>query len=325
MLNPRLTFVEDMPVEHILRTSPDKPKAALPRRVTESNGAVAVQPATMASVGQKFEIFSDEHCVGCRDALAAAAHELKTPLAIMGGYLQLLLGQQLGPLNPRQMEVLTEMQANGARLSNFVQNLLTYATLKVDRFEMQYDMGDINTCVREIAEVWAQRFQEKAIAFYFLPGKGLQHFPFDYYKVQHIVSNLLDNAVKYTPSSGTVWLHIEPYFWERRTIQRRTIQRPPAVERRQQPVNSPNCCRISISDTGPGIAPEFQQEIFEEYFRLTTEGSRAEGYGLGLAIARRLVQAAGGKIWVESEPGNGSKFSFLILLNLSPKPVPEEQ
>jgi signal transduction histidine kinase len=80
-------------------------------------------------------------------------------------------------------------------------------------------------------------------------------------------------------------------------------------------VTNPNCCRISVADTGPGIAPEFQQEIFEEYFRLTTAGTRAEGQGLGLAIARRLVQAAGGKIWVESDPGNGSKFSFLCLLN----------
>ena len=320
MLNLRLAFVEDMPVEHSLGTSPHKPKATLPRRVTKSDATIATHPATTTSVGEKFEIFSDEHCVSCRDALASAAHELKTPLAIMGGYLQLLLAQQLGPLNQRQMEVLTEMQANGARLSNFVQNLLAYATLKVDRLEMEYDIGDINNCVREIAEVWAQRFQEKAIAFYFLPGEKLQRFPFDYYKVQHIVSNLLDNAVKYTPSSGTVWLHIEPYFWERRTI-----QRPPVVERRRRRVNSANCCRISISDTGPGIAPEFQQEIFEEYFRLTTEGSRAEGYGLGLAIARRLVQAAGGKIWVESEPGNGSKFSFLVLLNPSPKRVAEEQ
>src|SRR5271157_4351487 len=266
------------------------------------------------------EILSDDnHCASCREALAAAAHELKTPLAIMGGYLNLLLTQKLGPLTPRQLEVLSEMQDNGARLTNFVQNVLAYATLKVERYQIHYEVADINACLREIAEFWAQRFQDKAIAFYFFPDEQLPAFPFDWYKVQHIVSNLLDNAMKYTPSSGTVWLHVEPYFWERRT----TLRVPPA-ERRRQRLNSPNCCRISVSDTGPGIAPEFQQEIFDEYFRLTPEGTRAEGYGLGLAIARRLVQAAGGKIWVESEPGAGSKFSVLLLLNPTPKRVAED-
>lgn len=255
-------------------------------------------------------VTDDDHCPACRVALAAAAHELKTPLAIMGGYLHLLLTQKLGPLTPQQLDVLSEMQDNGVRLTNFIQNLLTYASLRVDRYEIQYETADVNACLREIAEVWAQRFQDKAIAFYFLPDEKLPAFPFDWYKVQHIVSNLLDNAMKYTPSSGTVWLHVEPYFWERRTIRRK-----PLVERRRRLVAHPNCCRISVADTGPGIAPEFQQEIFDEYFRLTREGTRTDGHGLGLAIARRLVQAAGGKIWVESEAGSGSKFSFLCLLN----------
>ncbi|HUI85293.1 MAG TPA: HAMP domain-containing sensor histidine kinase, partial [Candidatus Binatia bacterium] len=238
----------------------------------------------------------------------------------MSGYLHLLLSEKMGPLSPRQTEVLTEMQANSVRLSSFIQNLLTYTSLKVDRFEMHYEVADINECIREIAEVWAQRFQDKAIAFYFLPGKKLELFPFDYYKVQHVVSNLLDNAMKYTSPSGTVWLTVDPYFWERRTV-----QRPRRVERRKQRSDAPNCCRVSVSDTGPGIAPEFQQEIFQEYFRINSNGTRAEGYGLGLAIARRLVQSAGGKIWVESEPGAGSRFSFLVLLNPPSKLVVEEQ
>jgi signal transduction histidine kinase len=283
-------------------------------------GVIPMPPAKMSPVKPTPEPVSHEHCSCCRDALASAAHELKTPLAIMAGYLHLLLSEKLGPLSPRQMEVLTEMQANGARLSNFIQNLLTYTALKVDRLELHYEVGDINGCIREIAEVWSQRFQEKAIAFYFLPNDKLEAFPFDYYKIQHVVSNLLDNAMKYTPASGTVWLHVEPYFWERRTV-----ARPPTVERRRQRVNAPNCCRISVADTGPGIAPEFQQEIFDEYFRLVPQGMRAEGHGLGLAIARRLVQSAGGKIWVESEPGTGSKFSCLILLNPPPPRLTEEQ
>jgi len=89
----------------------------------------------------------------------------------------------------------------------------------------------------------------------------------------------------------------------------------PSLDPRNRRVASPNCCRITVADTGPGIAPAHQQEIFEEYVRVAHGDSRAEGYGLGLAIARRLVQAAGGKIWVESELGHGSKFSFLVPLN----------
>jgi signal transduction histidine kinase len=264
---------------------------------------VAVKPA--------IELLRDDnHCAACRDALTAAAHELKTPLAIMGGYLDLLLSEKLGPLAPRQLEVLREMQDNGERLTTFVQNVLSYATLRADRYEIQNEVADINACLREIAEFWAQRFQDKAIAFYYFPDEKVPAFPFDWYKVQHVVSNLLDNAMKYTPSSGTVWLHVEPYFWERRALKRK-----PLVERRRRLVANPNCCRISVADTGPGIAPEYQQEVFEEYFRLMPDGTRAEGHGLGLAIARRLVQAAGGKVWVESDPGNGSKFSFLCLLN----------
>jgi signal transduction histidine kinase len=308
-----------MPVERRSGIIPESAEESL-RADGKVKGVVQMQPAKMSSVRQPLELVTEEHCNCCRDALASAAHELKTPLAIMGGYLHLLLTEKLGPLSPRQVEVLTEMQANSARLSNFIQNLLTYTSLKVDRFELHYETGDINDCVREIAEVWAQRFHDKAIAFYFLTNEKLEQFPFDYYKVQHVVSNLLDNAMKYTPSSGTVWLHVEPYFWERRAV-----SRPPLVERRKQRVIAPNCCRISVSDTGPGIAHEFQQEIFEEYFRLTPQGMRAEGYGLGLAIARRLVQTAGGKIWVESEPGSGSKFSFLVLLNPQPKRAAEEQ
>src|SRR5215472_14155341 len=106
-----------------------------------------MEDTTESSTKHTFELFGEEHhCAACRDALASAAHELKTPLAIMGGYLQLLLTEKLGPLNTRQIEILTEMQANGVRLSNFIQNLLTYTSLKVDRLEMHYEIGDINDC-----------------------------------------------------------------------------------------------------------------------------------------------------------------------------------
>ena len=82
-------------------------------------------------------------------------------------------------------------------------------------------------------------------------------------------------------------------------------------ERRRQAINVPNAVKVSVADTGPGIRPEFHLEIFDDFFRLPGSES-AEGMGLGLAIARRLLQGMGGKIWVESEPGAGCKFSFII-------------
>jgi len=82
-------------------------------------------------------------------------------------------------------------------------------------------------------------------------------------------------------------------------------------DRRRQATNVPNAVKVSVADTGPGIRPEFHMEIFDDFFRLPGSES-AEGMGLGLAISRRLLQGMGGKIWVESEPGSGCKFSFLI-------------
>ena len=264
-----------------------------------------------ARENRNFHLVQDsEPAADLREALATVAHEIKTPLGVIDGYLHLLLARKLGPLTKKQFEVLTEIQENGLRLTNFVQNLLAYASLKVERMEMQFEMGDMNACLQEIAELWSQRFLDRAIAFYFLPSEKLPRFRFDWFKVQHIISNLLDNASKYTPEGGTVWLHVDPYFWERRSAKSQ-----PPVDRRRAANNGANCCRVTVADTGPGIDPEFQQEIFEDYVRLAHEGTRADGYGMGLAIARKLVQAAGGKIWVESDPGHGSKFSFLLLLN----------
>jgi signal transduction histidine kinase len=108
-----------------------------------------------------------------------------------------------------------------------------------------------------------------------------------------------------------VWLSAEPHLWERRS----TKESRTAAERRKQSAALPNAVRITVADTGIGIAPEFQQEVFEDFFKLPQPERNPNGMGLGLAIARRLVQAHGGKIWMESQPGSGSKFSFLLPLN----------
>jgi|SRR6516162_2252779 signal transduction histidine kinase len=247
------------------------------------------------------------------NALASAAHDLKTPLAILNGYIELLQSQKLGPLNERQREVIADMQASGQRLQHFIQDFLSYTVLETGELRMQFAQGDMNGCLSEVCRLWSPRFQEKGLALYFLANDKLVGFPFDSAKVQRVVSNLLENACKFTPSGGTVWLHAEPYMWERRGAAKSAVEK----ERRRQPLSTPNAVKVSVADTGPGIPPEYHVEVFDDFFRLPSDQNQSEGMGLGLAIARRLVNGMGGKVWVESEPGAGSKFSFLIPLKPS--------
>lgn len=242
-------------------------------------------------------------------ALASVAHELKTPLSIMSGYTDLLLSGGVGPLNGRQRKVLLEMQASGERLRKFVEDFLAFSAIETGKVKMNYEVGDVNACLAEVCSFWVGRFQEKGVACYFLPSAGLGPFSFDGLKVQHIASNLLVNALKFTPAGGTVWVSVEAFFWERRSDQSRQTQNERRAARGDSVHNS---VRITVADTGPGIAPEYHQEIFEDFRMLPYPKEVGSGTGLGLAIARRLVQAHGGKIWIESESGMGSKFSFLI-------------
>jgi two-component system, NtrC family, sensor histidine kinase KinB len=240
------------------------------------------------------------------NALASATHDLKTPLAILNGYVELLQSEKLGPISERQREVLHDMQVSGKRLQQFIQDFLTYSAIETGGLRMKFEEGNINDSLSGVCRLWSGRFQEKALALYFLANDKLPMFPFDAPKLERVISNLLENSFKFTPQGGTVWLHAEPHMWERRAA-----EVPSSSERRRQNVSQPNAVKVSVSDTGPGIPPEFHLEVFDDFFRLPGTENQ-EGMGLGLAIARRLVQGMGGKIWVESDPGGGCKFSFLI-------------
>lgn len=283
--------------------SEPNPPAAAPTSFSSNSGT--------GDVAREFEQLRDRFR-RTTHALASAAHDLKTPLAILNGYIELLQSEKLGSLNERQREIMRDMFASGQRLQHFIQDFLTYSVIETGELRMQFDVRDMNACLSEVCRLWSPRFQERGLALYFLANEKLTAFPFDSAKIQRVISNLLDNASKFTPAGGTVWLHAEPYMWERRSV----TEAGEAGERRRQASNTPNAVKVSVSDTGPGIPPEYHQEIFDDFFRLPgTEA--ADGMGLGLAIGRRLVQGMGGKLWVESEPGAGCKFSFLIPLKPS--------
>ncbi len=292
----------------------EKSPAVVPTGANPKNGlpsaekALAAAPISTDDGTSELEQLRDRFRK-TTSALASAAHDLKTPLAILNGYIELLQSQKLGPLNERQREVMGDMFSSGQRLQQFIQDFLTFSVLETGELRMQYVEGDMNGCLSEVCRHWSGRFQERGLALYFLANDKLTPFAFDAPKIQRVISNLLENASKYTPQGGTVWLHAEPHMWERRSVSKSGAN----GDRRRQAANLPNAVKVSVADTGPGIRPEFHMEIFDDFFRLPGSES-AEGMGLGLAIARRLLQGMGGKIWVESEPGAGCKFSFLVPL-----------
>ena len=240
--------------------------------------------------------------------LASAAHELKTPLAVMKGYYDLLLSGSLGKLADKQRDMLSESKESCERLIRLVSMFLNYSALESGKLVMHLRENDPRDCLNELGTLWRDAFARNQVRLELRLSKGLEAFKFDYQKVQQTVANLLDNALKHTPSGGQVALSAEPHFWERRAA-----SVSPHVERRRGPESGANSLLVSVADSGPGIAPEHHQEIFEDFVRVDRSSS---GMGLGLAISKRLVQAHRGKIWVDSEVGRGCTVKFLLPMDL---------
>jgi signal transduction histidine kinase len=236
--------------------------------------------------------------------LGSAAHELKTPLAVIKGYYDLLLTGSLGRLSRKQRDILEESKDSCERLVRLVSMFLNYSALESGRLVLQVRENDLRDCIEELAKRWREAFHRKGVRLETKFDASLPIFRFDYQKVQQAAANLVDNALKHTPAGGCVTLRAEPHFWERRVAEMRPVQ-----DRRTEREPQANSVQVSVADTGPGIAAEHHQEIFEDFVRVDRNTS---GMGLGLAISKRLVQAHRGKIWVDSEPGRGSTFTFLL-------------
>ena len=236
--------------------------------------------------------------------LASAAHELKTPLAVIKGYYDLLLTSSLGKLTEKQRDILEESKESCERLVRLVSMFLNYSALESGKLVLQLRENDLRDCLEETAARSQERYQRKGVKLETQLDPSIPTFKFDYQKVQQVAFNLLDNALKHTPTGGNVVLRARPHFWERRVT-----QVTPVEERRRFRLPRPNSAEVSVTDSGVGIAPEHHQEIFEDFMRVDKNTS---GMGLGLAIAKRLIQAHRGKIWVESEAQKGSTFAFLL-------------
>lgn len=295
-LTVKLTIISETPISQDAATQLTVQELLQEREITYRNLLAAY--LKLQEVNRQKTVF-----------LASAAHELKTPLAVIKGYYDLLLTGSLGRLSDKQRDILEESKDSCERLVRLVSMFLNYSALESGKLVLQLRENDLRDCLEDLAKRWSEAFQRKNVKLDMYFDPSIPAFKFDYQKVQQAAANLLDNSLKHTPGGGAVTLRAAPHFWERRVA-----ENAPSQERRRFRLPRPNSVEISVSDSGPGIAAEHHQEIFEDFVRVDRNTS---GMGLGLAIAKRLIQAHRGKIWVESEPRKGSTFTFLLPMDQS--------
>jgi PAS domain S-box-containing protein len=220
-------------------------------------------------------------------------HELQTPLTSMTGYIDLLLEGQGGPLAEGQREWLGIIGANVDRLVALIDDLLDIARIEAGKIELKRTPLDLVPLIQEVARALRPQLEGKGQELSLELAAALPPVMGDADRVRQILINLLSNAVKYTPSGG----HI-------------------AISAREDT----RYVRVAVQDTGIGVAPEDQAELFTPFFRAQHDANQGVGgTGLGLAITHALVELHGGAITVSSAPGQGSIFSFTLPASQEPE------
>ncbi len=220
--------------------------------------------------------------------LANMSHELRTPLNAIIGFSQVLRQQLFGPVNDKQAEYLDDILSSGNHLLSLINDVLDLS--KVEAGQVELEIADFS--LREALERGVVMVRERAtrngvrLALELAPDVDLVRG--DERRLRQVVFNLLSNAVKFTPAGGSVAV---------------------STARVDGEVN------VTVADTGPGIAPGDRERIFEEFQQTDVGVGQREGTGLGLALSKRLVELHGGRIWVESEAGPGSRFVFTMPLS----------
>ncbi len=214
--------------------------------------------------------------------LANLSHELRTPLNAILGASELMADGLFGPLNEKQLEYSHDIHQGGTHLLGLINDILDLAKIEAGRLDLHLSQFDLRSVMESSAAIVRERAARKSLELNVTPPPEEIIVEADQRKVKQIVYNLLTNAVKFTPEGGRVAF----------TAHRNGKEIIFAVE-----------------DTGPGVAQELRERVFEEFFQ--APDSR-EGTGLGLALCRRLVELHGGRIWLETEGGQGSRFLFTI-------------
>ena len=226
--------------------------------------------------------------------LASMSHELRTPLHTIIGFTELLSEELQGPVNAKQRRFLDHIHKDSLHLLALINDILDISKIESGRVQLRRSSFDVGTALEDTLGSLRQQAAAKAIQVE-IELEQLPAIFADHLRFKQILFNLLSNALKFTPEGGHVQVHA-------------------AVR--------DGCLETSVQDTGIGIPQDQQEAVFDKFYQVgsTTKGVR-EGTGLGLAITKALVEEHGGRIWVESEPGRGSCFTFTIPLGGAASPA----
>lgn len=221
--------------------------------------------------------------------LTNVSHELRTPLTAIVTYGEVLRDGLLGEISQRQREAIESMINSCRQLLSMIEEILTYARTNARAIELQPSEFSLDDVVGHVYDMNASLIHQKSLRYEARLHGPLPAVWADRDKVVHVLGNLIGNAIDFTPQDGTL-----------------------RVDARRSPEN-PSWVEVVVADSGIGIDPRHHDMIFQEFAQVDSSRARIHhGTGLGLAIAKKFVQLHGGKIWVESELGSGSRFYFTL-------------
>jgi signal transduction histidine kinase len=237
-----------------------------------------------------------------RTILATVAHELRSPLNTINGYLELALSGVGGALNAQQHEFVQRARMGSEHFYAFLEDLLLISRAEANQLRMNREIINLSPIVADAVEQLELTAADHGITIKVEVAERLPRLYADAVRLQQVVRNLVSNALRFTPSEGQVI--ISAYV---ETLMQEIDSDEPA------PV-----VKLQVRDTGVGIAPEFHERIFERFFQIPREyEQRAGGQGLGLAVVKMIVELHGGSVKVESVPGEGSTFTCTLPCLLS--------